>query len=286
MVHDEAGDPLGLFQVFRVARLAVAHRVSVEAPRLSAGPSRGVGITLERPPALDRAVVVVAHDMERAGVVAEMVLHRDVGMADRHVAVDGIARVLRSPEEHFEVHHVVDDDRVVPLAEIPRTDQPDAGIAARNEALGGLDDHLFRMPVVQRLHLLAEAAKDHEAQVVRPFIILYALQPVGVFPGFGEEFLVAREAVALPERSGEESACPVLGIDGPEFGHQRTGKAIRRVEFGGSVQQLAVGDFDATFGSRSAEHAPSTNRERRPTMGRKFLLMSGSGFLFRFYMFR
>ena len=247
MVHDEIGDPFGVLQVFRIARLAVAHRIAVESPRLSAGPRRRVGITLERAPALDRAVVVVAHDMERTGVVAEMVLHRDVGMADRHIAVDGIARVFRGPEEHLEVHHVVDDDRVVPLAEIPRTDQADTGGATRNEALGGLDDHRFRMPVVQRLHLLAEAAEDHETQVVRPLIILYTLQPAGVFLRFGKEFFVAREAVALPKRPGKKSARPVFGIDGPEPGHQRTGKAVRRVEFGGGVQQLAVGHPDGMF---------------------------------------
>ena len=185
--------------------------------------------------------------MVRTGVVTVMVLHRDVGMADRHVAVDGVARVLRGPEEHLEVHHVVDDNRIVPLAEVPRANHADAGIAARDKALGGLDDHLFRVSVVQRLHLLAETAEDHEAQIVRPFIILYTLQPVGVFFGFGQQFFVARKAVALPERAGEESACPVLGIDGPELGHQRTGKAVRRVELGGGVQQLAVGHPDGMF---------------------------------------
>ena len=136
---------------------------------------------------------------------------------------------------------------VVPLAEVPRADQADGRVAARDEAVGGLDDHLGRVGVVLDELLVAEAAEDHEAQVVRPLIILYSLQPFGILARGGMERLVARQPVAEPQRAGEEAAGPVLGVDALEFGHQRTREAREGVEFGCGLFELETRAVDAAF---------------------------------------
>ena len=119
------------------------------------------------------------------------------------------------------------------------------------------------MFVMQGLLLLAETAKDHEAQVVRPFIILYALQTGGEFFGLGKQFLVACQTIALPERAGEESARPVLGFHDLELGHQRPRKSRQRVELGGGLLQLEAGDIDSAFHGSDFRVAPGRTGGQR-----------------------
>ena len=52
-----------------------------------------------------------------------MVLHRPVGVREGHVNIGTIARHLAHIHEEFQIHHIVDDDRILPniFVEVPRT---------------------------------------------------------------------------------------------------------------------------------------------------------------------
>ena len=126
-LQQHAGDVLGLVEVTFVAAQAEHHRVAVERPCLSPRPGGFVAEALHGLLPADAAVGgVVVHQVIAREVGPEMVAEGRVGVRHRD-ALQGVvpeeqARVV----EVFEVHHVVDDHRVFPVAalahEVPAAD--------------------------------------------------------------------------------------------------------------------------------------------------------------------
>ncbi len=54
-----------------------------------------------------------------------MMLHRFVCMADRNLPESVIVSQAGNDRQKFQIHHIIDDDRILPLllVEIPRTDK-------------------------------------------------------------------------------------------------------------------------------------------------------------------
>ena len=157
---------------------------------------------------------VIVHYVIRRVVGPEVVLHRGVGVVHCHLPVDGVAGELGGAEQHFEVHHVVDDDGILPLVAVvvPRADALHLGAVAGNQRAGALDDYIFIRLLTRQFVGLAEAVVHHEAQVVRAFV------PFGLFdgPGPGDGRLPPEVAVCvgihLPQGAGEEARAPVVGV--------------------------------------------------------------------------
>ena len=68
---------------------------------------------------------IVQHDMIATIIWSEMMLHRFVCMADRNLPESVIVSQAGNDRQKFQIHHIIDDDRILPLllVEIPRTDK-------------------------------------------------------------------------------------------------------------------------------------------------------------------
>ena len=78
--------------------------------------------------------------MIRGVVRAEMVFHRCIGMVHGHFPVNGVSGKLGSVEQHFQVHHIVDDDRIFPFVAVvvPGPDTFHFRTIAGNQCFGTL----------------------------------------------------------------------------------------------------------------------------------------------------
>ena len=104
MADEVFGALHGAVQVTFVARFAVAHRETVETPALAPRPGRSGRMALSAFLSGDAARPgVVADDVERTVVGAEVVFEGVVGMAHGDVVVAFVARESRGREQHFEV---------------------------------------------------------------------------------------------------------------------------------------------------------------------------------------
>ena len=111
-------------------------------------------------------------DHERVVVVevevwAEVVLHRGLGMLLCNLLITTVRELTGHEAEHLEVHHVVNDDGILPTGiAIPRLN--DTGLLAPTcqQTLGALIDHVEVMLIACKAIALSEAAIEHEAQVV------------------------------------------------------------------------------------------------------------------------
>ena len=113
----EAGNVTCLLQISLVVGITIAHGESIESPSLATAPDTLVEKSLMREAFDDASIFrIIVDDVVRGIVVAEMVLHRGVGMVHSDVVELLVARDTRSLEEQFEVHHVVDDDGILPTA--------------------------------------------------------------------------------------------------------------------------------------------------------------------------
>ena len=65
------------------------------------------------------SVIVVAHHMIGGVVGTEMVFHGGLRMLYGYVFVFVVSCQLGNVEQQVQIHHIVNDDREVPFAEIP-----------------------------------------------------------------------------------------------------------------------------------------------------------------------
>ena len=101
-----------------------------------------------------------------------MVLHGRISMFHGYVPENGVARQLRGVEQHFQVHHIVNDNREFPFVPvvIPRTDAAHLRIETGDEAPGCLYHYIFIGPLACQLPCLAEAVAYHKAQIMCAFV--------------------------------------------------------------------------------------------------------------------
>ena len=194
---------------------AVHHRVSIDAPGLAAGPHRVVGIALMGAAVLVGAALGVEHrHMIGRAVRTEIVPHRRIGVRDRNVLPSRVSPVLSSPEQRFQVEHVVHDG-VVP-AEIghfagPAQDGAHRRIEQGGEALRRGEHRLLIGRIAGQPEPVAEGREHDEADVV----------VIGRLPGDevqcfrvaargGLQRGIAGGLVRIPEDARPEAHRPVL----------------------------------------------------------------------------
>ena len=222
MVHQELADVTGLLQILRVKRLTIHHRVAIESPGLSAAPRAAVSIALGCVLGVRLAGDgIVTHDVEGGEVGAEVVLDRRVGVLLGDTLVAHVTCLSGHEAEHLQVHHVVDDDGVLPAGiRLPRLDDAQLLVPAGEQALRAFIDHVEVVLVARQAVALAEAAVEHEAQVVGVGHPLGRLHAVGIHLGQTAQLLVLalRVLIEHPQHAGEESRHPVVVADGLQRG--------------------------------------------------------------------
>jgi hypothetical protein len=62
---------------------------------------------------------IIINYMIGAVIIPEMILHRVVGMRDRDVVIGGISGNICCPEQILQVHHVINNNRILPYVRIP-----------------------------------------------------------------------------------------------------------------------------------------------------------------------
>ena len=71
------------------------------------------------------AIRQITYHMIGSHVLPEVILQRFVSMRDGYFTIFRIIGLFRSPEQHFKVHHIINNHRITPITEIPRTNQSD-----------------------------------------------------------------------------------------------------------------------------------------------------------------
>ena len=133
-------------------------------------------------------------------------------MSNGDVAIFGIAGLLGRPEKHFKIHHIINDDGITPITEIPRTNQTDFGTETCAKTFRRINQDLFIFRLRFQTKSIPITAIHHKTNVMVTCIILNIFQTVGVPTGFFCQSLISRQFVSQPHGAGVESACPVFRI--------------------------------------------------------------------------
>src|SRR4051812_34301327 len=135
----------------------------------------------------------------------------------RHALPARVATMRARPEQHFQVHHVVDDHWKAPRAPsitaaigIPRLDGIDGRIEPRRKRPAGLHHDVAIVRLVGEQVPMTEAVEDHEAEVMRGDDALVGLEPN--HPSLGElpPLRIMSVLVHVPEGAGEEATRPLI----------------------------------------------------------------------------
>ena len=98
-----------------------------------------------------------------------MMFHRGLGMLHGDVVQTVVAPVLRGPEQHLQIYHVVHDG-VVAAKHFhiagPRQDGAHVGIEQCSQRIGRGEYHLFITRIVRQTVAVAIAAEHQEAEVM------------------------------------------------------------------------------------------------------------------------
>jgi len=200
MLDDERRDFTRPLQIGRVFRLAKHHGIAVKPPCLAACPGGAVCCSLHRLACEDVAAFrIVIHEMIAAGVVAEMILPGSIGVTQGDLPQPLSPTLAGGESEQFEVHHVIDDDRIFPAAEVPGTDLADLGIEARGKRLRALHQDPAVALVLRQAVAVAITATEHEPDVMITGVVLEALQPRGVILGRGQPLRLAGGFIKIPQ---------------------------------------------------------------------------------------
>ena len=196
--------------------VAIYHRIAIDGPTLSTSPHRVVGIALMGHP-LDKIAadgIINCHVIATA-IGAEMVLHRGLGMSHRQVVEELVATVLRCPEHHVKIHHIVHDGIVRPVARFhlswPTQDGSHNWIEECGERISRSQDDI--LVILRMIHLisLAVRAEHQKADVV---IITWAIgnvsKTVRIAFGCRSNGIIAKELIVHPENARPKAVTPLL----------------------------------------------------------------------------
>ena len=215
-----------MIKIALIACETVGYGESVDGPGLSPCPTAFVCYALGCAAAANlTCLVIIVHNVVGSHILAVMVLHSLVGVADCNVAVGRVTGHFAHFEKEFEVHHIVDDDRAFPTSlslpavshNIPGLD--DAGIRteAGCEGFRGVHKYCVIARDVLEPESVAIAVINHEAHIVVPFQELDFVEDFSVLLSVYCIFLFARELIHIPESAGEETAHPVVHRDEFDF---------------------------------------------------------------------
>ena len=126
MIDNEPRYFMSGIQIVLLLGEAITHGISIHSPSLSTRPSGRIGISLKGSFRLYfTAIRQITYHMIGSHVLPEVILQRFVSMRDGYFTIFRIIGLLRSPEQHFKIHHIINNHRIAPITEIPRTNQSD-----------------------------------------------------------------------------------------------------------------------------------------------------------------
>ena len=160
---------------------------------------------------------VVDHDVAGRIVVAELVLHRNLGMPFGNVVQLSGTSVFRGPEEQLKVHHVVDDGVVRPSLLVahsrPGVDGPHDRVEKQGQGVCGTQEALLVFGISREPVSVPEAAEKHESQVMAvAFLVEYRNNRFRELFRPPSDLLVVCELVVVPQDSGPEPAGPIIDV--------------------------------------------------------------------------
>ena len=156
-----------------------------------------------------------------------MVLHSGVCMGACH-----LSQLLVAPQscpygEQFQIHHIVDDHRVLPslAQEVPTAYHTCSRIHALCQFLCSSHQHLPAILIVRQAIGVAIAAVQLEADVVVGMHLQQGLQLLCLLQGHVTDGRRLSELIDIPQAAGKESTAPPVQVGGAQraVGIQRTG---------------------------------------------------------------
>ena len=147
---------------------------------------------------------------------AEVVLHRGLGMSHRQVVEELVATVLCSPEYHIEVHHIVHNRIVGPVARLylswPTQDGSHDRIEERGERIcRSQDDVLIILRMIHLISLAVRAEHQETDVVIITWTIGNISKTVRIAFGCRSNSVIAKELTVHPEDARPEAVTPLLG---------------------------------------------------------------------------
>ena len=174
MVEVEIRHLFCCFEETFVFRFTVTHGESVDAPSLSAWPSRIVRVSL-RSLSFDglACLFIIIYDVKATVVLTYLMLHYLFCMWDRYLAKTFIPRYFGGVEQQFQIHHVVNDNGEViyfvamPTAKsVPRLDDICFRTEARTERSCRFHQNVFVAGLWSEAVSVAVTTIHHKADVV------------------------------------------------------------------------------------------------------------------------
>ena len=195
--------------------LAIDHRIAVDSPGLSAGPCRTVGIPLVCH-AFDKMAVewIIDSHMITRTVGTEMMVHCCLGMLHGNIVERFVATVFRSPEEHFEIDHVVHDSIVTSEhfhISRPRQNSADIRIEKRGKRIGAGEKHLLVAAVGSQTISVAVAAYHQKAEIM---IEDRSFRQIAELTGIAQSLVtykrIAGKLIVVPQYTRPEARTPFI----------------------------------------------------------------------------
>src|SRR5690606_14135750 len=184
MVEEKISHSLCCTKKTFVSCFPIHHGKPVYPPTLSPSPCRIVSKTLIGLTAFYFSRLGVINDNMVGTVVGTYVIfHSSLGMFYGNIFKTGISGSFRSKKQQFEVHHIIDNDRKIPvfitdkgLNTIPRLDTADLGIVSASQGLGGLHDNVFVLLLLCKSVGISKTAIHHETYIIGSFVVFLTFQ--------------------------------------------------------------------------------------------------------------
>ena len=142
MAHYKFSDLISRFQIGLLFCETITHGISIYGPSLTTCPRRFIIISLVSTFRLDCTIFRQITDyMIRCHIFPKMILQCFVGMCYGNFPILRITGLLRCPEKHLQIHHVINNDRITPIAKVPGTNQSDFRFKARTKAFGSANEN-------------------------------------------------------------------------------------------------------------------------------------------------
>ena len=141
-----------------------------------------------------------------------MIFHCHIGMTDGDIIEALVTRKLIRLEKHFKIHHIINDNRKLPLISImvPGTYATYLRREAGTERTGCLKHYITITLFFCQLICLTETITYHKTQVVGSSMPLGTLYQPGIAHGIFPPILLMAILIHLPECTCEETGAPIL----------------------------------------------------------------------------
>ena len=142
MTHYKFCDFICRFQINMLFRETITHGISIYTPSLTTCPRRFIIISLISTFRFDRTIFRQITDyMIRCHIFPKMVFQCFVSMCYGNLPILRITCLFRCPEKHFQIHHIINNDRITPITKVPGTNQSDFRFKTCTKTFGRVNEN-------------------------------------------------------------------------------------------------------------------------------------------------